>query len=350
VACDIEVDRRDLTATRVVERPLPELAAGEVLLRVDRFALTANNVTYALLGDGLRYWTFFPADDGWGRLPVWGLADVTASNQPGVEPGQRFYGYYPMGSHLIVRAGRVAEHGFVDTSPHRAALSRTYNSYRRVDNDPDWDPRRDDEQVLLRPLFLTSYLIDEFLAGHDWFGADAVVLSSASSKTALGTAKLLADRGGHPVFGLTSPANLAFTTSLRVYDAVAPYGDLDALPDTAVAYVDVSGDQRVRAAVHDRFGDGVRYSGAVGATHWNTAEFGGTPFFAPDQVRDLIQRWGIAGFEARSGAALRHLVDFAAGWLTVERRHGADAVRDAYTRLVAGQVNPSTGLVLGLAR
>ena len=57
---------------------------------------------------------------------------------------------------------------------------------------------------------------------------------------------------------------------------------------------------------------------------------------------------GIAGFEARSGAALRDLMDFAAGWLTVVRASGPDAVREAYGRLVAGTVPPSTGLVLSL--
>src|SRR3712207_7754442 len=38
--------------------------------------------------------------------------------------------------------------------------------------------------LLLRPLFATSFLIAAHLRDHDHFGASAVVLSSASSKTA----------------------------------------------------------------------------------------------------------------------------------------------------------------------
>ena len=45
------VARTDLARTILVEHELSELADGEALLRVDRVGLTANNVTYAVLGD-----------------------------------------------------------------------------------------------------------------------------------------------------------------------------------------------------------------------------------------------------------------------------------------------------------
>ena len=47
---------------------------------MDKFALTANNVTYAAFGDAMHYWKFFPGpDDESGRVPVWGFADVADS-------------------------------------------------------------------------------------------------------------------------------------------------------------------------------------------------------------------------------------------------------------------------------
>jgi hypothetical protein len=69
---DLLIDRADLA--RVEVRPLPEpdamaLADGDVLLDVERFALTANNITYGVYGDRLGYWRFFPEDDTWGRIP-----------------------------------------------------------------------------------------------------------------------------------------------------------------------------------------------------------------------------------------------------------------------------------------
>jgi hypothetical protein len=42
------VARHDLRATRFIDEPLPQVADGELLLKVDRFAFTANNITYVM--------------------------------------------------------------------------------------------------------------------------------------------------------------------------------------------------------------------------------------------------------------------------------------------------------------
>src|SRR3954465_15240306 len=98
----LEVKRDDLRSVRWNDAAPPELAADQARLRVDQFALTANNVTYAMFGDAMSYWQFFPADEGWGRVPVWGFADVEASNADGLGEGERVYGYLPMATHLDV--------------------------------------------------------------------------------------------------------------------------------------------------------------------------------------------------------------------------------------------------------
>src|SRR5690242_13818907 len=93
---DFLVDRRDLRRTTIEHGPDPRdvaLAPGRVLLAIDAFALTANNVTYAVFGDAMRYWQFFPAHDEWGRIPVWGFADVVRSAHDDVPVGERVYGY-----------------------------------------------------------------------------------------------------------------------------------------------------------------------------------------------------------------------------------------------------------------
>ena len=79
-----EVQKSDWKQTRFAEGATPELAPGQVLFRVDRFALTSNNISYALSGDMLGYWRFFPCDEGWGRIPVMGFANVIRSTHPGV--------------------------------------------------------------------------------------------------------------------------------------------------------------------------------------------------------------------------------------------------------------------------
>ena len=139
----IEVRRDEHATTRVVEGtgPAQELEPGEALLRVDTFALTANNVTYAVLGDVLQYWKFFPgSEEGWGRVPVWGFADVVASQAEGVDVGARVYGYLPMATHLVVQPARVSGSGFADGAPHRAELPAVYNRYLRTDADPATTP------------------------------------------------------------------------------------------------------------------------------------------------------------------------------------------------------------------
>jgi len=193
---DFEVKRDDLHECRVVDAEPPELEPGQALLEVGGFGLTANNVTYAVFGEAMSYWDFFPAERGWGRIPVWGFADVAATTHDGLEQGTRIFGYLPPSTHLVVGPERVDGRGFVDASPHRAGLPPAYNSYARVDADPMYDPGHEDEQMLLGPLFFTSFLIDDFLDDNGFFEAGAVVLSSASSKTALTLAFLLDRREG----------------------------------------------------------------------------------------------------------------------------------------------------------
>jgi hypothetical protein len=376
---DVQVRRDDLRTTRVVEGPVPGaagLAAGRAVLRVERFALTANNVTYGACGavPGLEYWRFFPAPEGWGRVPVWGFATVVASETPGLAVGDRFYGYLPMSSHLEVEPGPVGARGFADVAPHRAGLSPVYNTYLRVADRPGEDTAAraalEAEQMLLRPLFTTAYLIDDFLADEGFFGARRVVLGSASSKTAYATAWLLSQRRGGAdaveVVGLTSPGNVAFVEALGCYDRVLTYdaaATLDA--DVPTVYVDMSGDARVREAVHRRLGDALRHDCAVGLTHWEQGaqrRSDGAPpaplpgpkptmFFAPGRWRKRDADWGAAEVERRLAAArdgFSAKVRGAGGWMTVvEGRGPADTAR-VWCDLVDGRGRPDQGHVLAL--
>ena len=98
---DFLVRRDDLTRTKWISTSLPELKDGEVLLRIDLFGFTANNVTYAAKGENL-FWKFFPAPEDWFRVPVWGFAVVADSNHPEVSVGERVYGYLPISTFLVI--------------------------------------------------------------------------------------------------------------------------------------------------------------------------------------------------------------------------------------------------------
>ena len=355
---DFEVERDDIHECRVVDEDPPDLALGQALLRVDRFALTTNNVTYAVMGDALKYWDFFPTSDPevWGRIPVWGFADVVASAADEVASGTRVYGYLPTSTHLVVTPDRVDPRGFVDAAPHRASLPGAYNGYRRVDTDASEDPAYEYHRMVLWPLFFTSFLIDDFLDDNAFFGAGAVVVSSASSKTAIGTAFLLHQRPPIEVIGLTSARNVAFVEGLGAYDRAVPYDDIGELGGERAVFVDIAGNADVRAAVHHVYGDRLANSMLVGATHWDlprvpAAELPGPApsfFFAPDQIIKRTKEWGRTGLDDRANKAWRHFAEFSDSWIEIRHGSGPDAVQSAYLELVNGRSDPTVGHVLSL--
>jgi hypothetical protein len=353
---DFLVRRGDLRESRIAASETPEPEPGQALLRVDTFGLTANNITYAVLGETMSYWSFFPAEDGWGRVPMWGFAEVERSRADGVEPGTRLYGYLPPSSHLLVTPAGVDESGFVDASPHRAALPPTYQRYLATATDPFYRPDTEDVQMLLRGLFFTSFLIDDQLADEGHLDRGPVVISSASAKTAIAAAFMLAQREGAEVVGLTSTANADFVKGLGIYDSTVTYDAIDSLDRGQATFVDVAGDDALRLAVHSHYGDALAHSLGVGMTHWE--EFGTgdgdlpgpTPafFFAPARFAKRSEDWGAAGLAARVTEAWHPFSEWAGGWLDVVRGEGYDAVQSAYLDVLEGRVDPKTAHVLTL--
>jgi hypothetical protein len=349
----LAVARDDLARTTLVESPVPALAEGEALLRVDRVGLTANNVTYAVLGDSFHYWDFFPGSSRglgpeWGLVPLWGFTEVVESTVDGVEPGQRLYGYLPPAGHLVVRPGRVDERGFRDVSEHRAHLPSPYNVYALTTGDPAYEAHREDLLILFRPLFFTSFMLADYLSDNDDFGAETILLSSASSKTSYGTAFLLHGEGPR-VIGLTSPGNVAFSQSLSCYDEVLTYDQVATLPAGPTTYLDVAGDATVRAAVRERLGDQLVHEAAVGLTHQApNAMAGGTVFFAPVQMRKRTLDWGRDGLDEQFGLAWRRFASTVQGWVDVVVSHGPEALRSTWLEVLDGRTPPRTGHVIAL--
>jgi hypothetical protein len=370
------IQRADLKQAHIGPDPdaTAPLQAGQARLHVESFALTANNITYAAFGELMKYWQFFPAPDAaFGCLPVWGFATIVESQAEGLDVGRRVWGYYPAGTHLVVSPGRVSRGGFVDGAAHRAELAAVYNQYNFCDADPGYKPELEGLQAVLRPLFFTSFLIDDWLADEKFFGAQQVLLSSASSKTAFGTAWCLAQRrstsgapAGPKIIGLTSPGNAAYTRSLGCYDQVCLYdqltGSLDAR--TPTVYVDFAGSAPLRRAVHGHFDGTLAFSSSIGGTHWDELGGGGglpgpkpALFFAPAQIKKRSapppEGWGPAELQKRLATAWAGFLGaITAGtepWLEIEYRHGADALRSSYAAVLAGQADARRGLMLSLS-
>ncbi|MEO0996429.1 MAG: DUF2855 family protein [Pseudomonadota bacterium] len=352
------IDRSDISRTTlpgdrdtVPATPAP----GTVVLKTDSFALTANNITYAAFGDAMHYWSFFPHSSGLGVLPVWGFATVEASAHEEIGVGERIYGYLPSAETLIVTPAAVEAATFVDAAPHRAELPAIYNGYRRVSKEPGYDRANDTADMVLRPLYLTSFLIDDFLAAAGDFGAAQIVVSSASSKTALGVAFQVTRRAGDrpTLIGLTSAGNVDFVRSLGVYDEVLDYADIATglTPERSV-FVDIAGSTPVRTAVHQRLDELLRHSASVGASHWDELTPHGdlpgpepTLFFAPAQFAARSQEIGSAALLGRFGESWAAFIRFAAGWMRESLLHTPGELAGCYVEFVRGNVDPKTAFI-----
>ncbi|MFZ3221207.1 MAG: DUF2855 family protein [Rhodoferax sp.] len=351
-------------------RPATPLPEGQVRVGIATFALTSNNITYAAMGDAMQYWQFFPVADAgeepWGSIPVWGFGTVTESRHPQVAVGERLYGYFPMSSSVDLTPEKLSAHAFSDAAPHRAGLHPVYNQYTRCATDPFYTADTEDVQALLRPLFITSWLIDDFLADNAFFGAAAtpgqrglMLLSSASSKTAYGTAFQMAQRPELEVVGLTSPGNVAFCESLGCYHRVLTYDQLDQIaPDAPSIYVDFAGNAAFRKTLHTHC-TGLVFSSSIGATHVD--EMGGakdlsgpkaTLFFAPAQIKKRSAEWGSRGLGERLlqswNAFVATVVQPEHPWLQVVQHRGPDAVQAAYQLVLGGRGDPRLGHMLSL--
>lgn len=364
---DFLVNRNDLSSVRYQQRDEVELEPGQALLQVSRFAFTANNITYAALGDALRYWEFFPAPEGTGIIPVWGFADVQASRCDGVEVGQRYYGYYPMATHAVVQPVQVSPAGFIDGASHRAELAVIYNYHAACATDPSYQQDKEAQQMLFRPLFTTAFLLDDMFADEAFYGAQALYLTSASSKTALGMAYLLHSnreaRGQHcEIVGLTSPGNKAFVEGLGCYDRVLTYAEVDDLrPDQSSAIVDFAGDSELLRTLHRQLSPGLKYSCMVGASHWTArtgsalgaggAQLPGPApqlFFAPSQAEKRIAELGVDEFQRRLAQAWSGFITFVDTWLSIEVHLGQQATERVYQEVLAGRCDPRSGYILSL--
>ena len=346
---------------RLAETPLEELKIGdgEVLVKVDKFAFTANNITYAVAGDQIGYWNFFPPvgknTEGWGVIPVWGFADVVESNVEGVPVGDRFYGYFPPARQMKMTPIKVSDRQLIDGAAHRQKLPRGYNVYSRVNAEKGYSSKMDNARALLSPLFLTSFCLWDSLVDNDWYGAKQVLVLSASSKTSIGLGYALeADKNCPNVIGVTSKRNVEMVEGLKIYDQTISYDDIlniDASIPTVI--VDMSGNAKLLVALHQHLGDNMKFTSNVGLTHWSNAkpqkgiiaersQF----FFAPSHIQKRIKEWGMAGFNEKTTAFMMETMMKASQWLTFRKIDGLEGMAAVHQDVCNGKIPPNEGLIV----
>lgn len=360
---EFQVSKKNYVECRIVDIDLSAstLAEGEVLVKIDKFALTANNITYAVVAEQIGYWQFFPPhvpaelQVEWGVLPVWGFADVVKSNNPEVPEGERLFGYFPPATHLVMHPSKVGPMAWIDAMSHRNALPAGYNIYRKVEAEPNYNKAHEDDRMLLYPLHITSFALYDYFQSNDWFGATQLVMISASSKTSTGLAYGVKNDDKAPSqVALTSTRNKQMVAGLGVYDTTLSYdqiAQIDASKPTII--VDMSGNGQVLNDLHKHLADNMKFCSNVGVTHWKEMKTGpdfiksrSEFFFAPSQLQKRIKEWGMEGFEKQSAQYLAHSFAKSREWLQMTDIAGLQGMADIYPDVCEGKIPPEAGLTI----
>jgi hypothetical protein len=355
MAMSIFTNKSDLNQNKIHHEELPALGDGEIRLRIESFSVTANNVTYAVIGDRFGYWNFFPATEGFGIVPMWGHAVVEQSKHPDIAKGERVYGYLPMATHLDVMPGKINANGFLDTAAHRQPMSAIYNQYSRLSSDPEHDADHENERMIFAPLFKTGFLIEDFFRRNSWFGASSLLMTSASSKTAMGLASCAKNLSPHiKRIGVTSPNNLAFTRDTGLYDDVYAYDDIASIPKSESVAVDFAGSAAVLRSIHEHLGGNLKYSCLVGATHVGdrSGGAGAMPgpepilFFAPTHAVAALKEMGAKAFGEAVAKQWTGFLSAVKGSITIDEREGIANASDAFLSILNNKADPSVGIVI----
>jgi hypothetical protein len=267
------------------------------------------------------------------------------------------FGYFPPADYLKMENINVSAHRIIDGAAHRSALPPGYNTYRRLNSEAGYDRDMDNERMLLWPLHITSFCIWDKMQDNNWYGAQQIVVVSASSKTSIGLGYALqADKSAPESIGLTSNGNQKMVSKLDIYDAVVTYDDIDKLDATKLtAIVDMSGNSAVLQALSQQLGENMVYCINVGLTHWEDASaeplFGPDKcefFFAPSHIQKRMKDWGPIGFEQKTGEFLTNTALKSREWLKVEKNAGIEGLAEIYSDVLEGKVAPEKGIVIAL--
>ena len=358
--------KSDLTKSRIINVDLPITRDGEILLKIESFAFTANNVTYGVAGDTIGYWKFFPAaqnsDNSWGCIPMWGFAEIIESKNQNLDVGERLFGYFPAADSLVLSPVKISDQSFSDGKEHRKELPPVYNNYLRLNGESNYDPSMDPIRALLFPLHITAFCLCDSLEEEQYLGASQILIVSASSKTAIGLAQGLADSKSSPkVVGLTSVTNSKFVEDLGCYDEVISYDQLDKIDySQGAVIVDMAGNREILGTLHGKLEGNMLKCLTVGMTHWDNettaedalgqamlrerTEF----FFAPAHIQKRIGEWGHEGYAQKTNVFMSARALQSTNWMQIKKIIGLEDFTATYKEVVAGQIKPYEGIIVEL--
>ncbi len=356
-----------------------------VTLEVIKSGLTANNTFYIRLGDEapFNFFKCYPVDskaelvkdktlpmDGYVHPPAWGLAKVLDSTVESIPVGSTYLGHLPIGTHVSFKSANVNNDG--NMVIERAEVDSAYNVFYKIDEDDALlTEAYGDVALVCWPGIITGFGCYFTLQKNNFYGANNLVITSASSKVALALAFYLKD-SGRRVIGYTSELNKKFCEETGLYSQVLSYDDL-LDPDEKYLFIDIIGSNQIynknKGCVTKLIAIG-NTAGALG----KDSTFGIFPFYdnikfvltimgAPrwtrswmnpshelylvlDSLKELKAEWGLTKYNTLLKEHTHRFCASANNWLSVKKCDSEESIKKAFVDIVEGKVPPSEVIVL----
>lgn len=342
--------------------PLDTLPLDSILIKIDFFSFTANNATYAALGDSYKYWNFYPTRDAasFGSIPVWGYGTVIQSNT-NIKQGEHIFGYFPPSRFVVFNPIKINPDNFIVSRPDLPQDRLVYNTYIRTNHSYSFKSLVGYEDVIsvFWPLFATGYYLADMITCKN-FKVDKIIVTSASSKTAMSFAysfKLFGNK--QPLIALTSHQNLDFVKSLKLYDQVFSYNQVKEISGSCII-TDFAGNQDLNTSLEKHLGKNRHHTISVGMSHFNpNSKLVGFDkeidsnkrseiFFAPSFVQQRYRELGKDVAKKREDDDWIRVVPVAKHWIKMEKVFGVEGALDVVRLVIDGKGDPKVGYVLSM--
>ena len=173
-----QADKQQLAVCSTIRTALPDLREYEVLFKIEKAGFSANNITYMALGVPYQYFDFFSLpEESASTVPVWGVAVAVKSRHKLIREGERIYGYFPLSQYCILRPDVVRDAFFRVLRPQLPTDRAVYHQYFRASGDVEFEREKEEYMCIFRPLWGTSFFLDDFLVQNGHFGASVILVS-----------------------------------------------------------------------------------------------------------------------------------------------------------------------------
>ena len=234
-------------------------AAPAVSFKIVKGSMTANNKFYWSFGEKppFSFNKCYPINaktsklienhelsaEGYVHPVVWGIAEVTSTTIEGVEVGSQYMAMLPIGESVSFAKAEVQGDGNIVVD--RPSTFAAYNNFVKIDTDNAMaSSEYSDLALACMPGIVTGYGLYFRMLQYNCYGADNIVVTSASSKVALAMALYMKNDSDKKfkdkkIIGYTSSSNIEFCKRTGLYDTVLSYDEV--LPSQEYVMIDIAG-------------------------------------------------------------------------------------------------------------